>query len=110
MGTTGKIPTTMRGRAVNRIWARRAMALGAVVALGITTAACGSSTSSTSTTSKSTSTNTLTISDEYGETWTCQFNPYNSTDVGFSFGPVYEELVYQDLLKSGAPTPWLATK
>ncbi len=44
----------------------------------------------------------LTISDEYGSTWTCQFNPYNTSDVAFSFGPVYEELVFQNLLRSGA--------
>jgi peptide/nickel transport system substrate-binding protein len=49
------------------------------------------------------------ISDEYGETWNCQFNPLNASDEFDSFGPVYEELVYIDNLKNGAATPWLAT-
>jgi peptide/nickel transport system substrate-binding protein len=49
------------------------------------------------------------ISDEYGETWNCQFNPFNASDEFDSFGPVYEELVYIDNLKNGAATPWLAT-
>jgi peptide/nickel transport system substrate-binding protein len=83
------------------------MVLGAVIALSITAAACGSGNGSAS---GGGSTNAITISDEYGSSWTCQFNPYNASDVGFSFGPVYEELVYQDSLKSGAPTAWLATK
>jgi peptide/nickel transport system substrate-binding protein len=51
----------------------------------------------------------ITISNEQGSTWTCGFNPYNASVVPFSFGPVYEELVYQDTLKSGAPTKWLAS-
>jgi peptide/nickel transport system substrate-binding protein len=51
----------------------------------------------------------INISDEYGVTWNCQFNPYNASDEFDSFGPVYEELVYIDNLKDGAPTPWLAT-
>jgi len=87
--------------------------LGAVASLVLTAAACGggNGAGNGSTTTKGNSAkSSLTISDEYGSTWTCQFNPYNSSDVAFSFGPVYEELVYQNLLKSGAPTPWLATK
>ena len=51
----------------------------------------------------------LNIADAYGEPWNCQFNPFNASDEFSSFGPVYEELVYQDTLESGAPTPWLAT-
>jgi peptide/nickel transport system substrate-binding protein len=51
----------------------------------------------------------LDIADAYGEPWNCQFNPFNESDEFSSFGPVYEELVYQDTLESGAPTPWLAT-
>ncbi|MGO9558476.1 MAG: ABC transporter substrate-binding protein [Acidimicrobiales bacterium] len=92
---------------MNLNWTRRVLMLGAVIALGITAAACGSSTPSKGATK--TSGGAITISDEYGETWPCEFNPYNSSDVGFSFGPVYEELVYQNLLQSGKATPWLAT-
>jgi peptide/nickel transport system substrate-binding protein len=51
---------------------------------------------------------TLDIADAYGQLWSCEFNPFNSSDEFASFGPVYEELVYQDTLESGAPTPWLA--
>jgi peptide/nickel transport system substrate-binding protein len=42
--------------------------------------------------------------------WTCNFNPFNSTVQFLSFGPIYEELVFVNALKSGAPTPWLASK
>jgi peptide/nickel transport system substrate-binding protein len=83
-------------------WLRPLAALAVPVSF---LSACGTSSSP----SASVAGGTVTISDEYGSTWTCQFNPYNSADFAFSFGPVYEELVYQDPLKSGAPTPWLAT-
>jgi peptide/nickel transport system substrate-binding protein len=77
--------------------------LGTVIAMS--TAACGSSIAPSS----SGASGTVSISDEYGETWNCQFNPYNASVEFASFGPVYEELVYMDSLKSGAATPWLAT-
>jgi len=50
------------------------------------------------------------ISNEQGGTWTCGFNPLNANLVDWSFGPVYESLVFVDELKSGAATPWLASK
>jgi peptide/nickel transport system substrate-binding protein len=59
--------------------------------------------------SDSDGTGTVNIADEYGQPWSCQFNPYNASVEFDSFGPVYEELVYQDSLKNGATTPWLAT-
>jgi peptide/nickel transport system substrate-binding protein len=83
-------------------WAAQLTVLGAVMAM--TLAACGG-TSSTS----SGSGGTVSISDEYGITWPCEFNPYNATVNFASFGPVYEELVFMDSLKDGATTPWLAT-
>jgi peptide/nickel transport system substrate-binding protein len=49
------------------------------------------------------------ISNEQGSTWTCGFNPFNASLDAFSFGPVYEPLVYVNPLKSGATTPWLAS-
>ena len=52
----------------------------------------------------------VTISNEQGTTWTCNFNPFSATFQPLSFGPVYEDLVYQNLLQSGAATPWLASK
>ena len=51
----------------------------------------------------------VTISNEQGTTWTCSFNPFNPSVEFLSFGPVYEDLVFQNLLKSGAATPWLAS-
>jgi peptide/nickel transport system substrate-binding protein len=51
----------------------------------------------------------VTISNEQGTTWTCAFNPFNPSVQFLSFGPVYEDLVYQNLLQSGKPTPWLAS-
>jgi len=81
-------------------WARRLAVIGSTVALGLglSTAAFGSGNSST-----------VSISDEYGVAWNCQFNPYSAADQFASFGPVYEELVYMDSLKNGATTPWLAS-
>jgi peptide/nickel transport system substrate-binding protein len=52
----------------------------------------------------------VTISNEQGTTWTCNFNPLNASFQPLSFGPVYEDLVYQNLLQSGKSTPWLASK
>ncbi len=52
----------------------------------------------------------VTISNEQGATWTCGFNPFNASLVDWSFGPVYEPLIFVDELKSGAATPWLASK
>ena len=88
-------------------WARQITVLGAVIALGAV--ACGGGTSNNSSPGSSGSGGTVSISDEYGVAWNCQFNPYNGSDEFGSFGPVYEELVYMDSLKNGATTPWLAT-
>src|ERR1700752_3406096 len=48
------------------------------------------------------------ISNEQGGTWTCGFNPFSADLVDWSFGPVYEPLVFVDELKSGTAKPWLA--
>src|SRR4051812_42305827 len=52
----------------------------------------------------------VTISNEQGATWTCGYNPLNASLVDWSFGPIYESLVFVDALKSGKATPWLAKK
>ena len=52
----------------------------------------------------------VTIANVAGQTWTCNFNPFNANVQFLSFGPVYEELVFVNELKSGAATPWLASK
>jgi peptide/nickel transport system substrate-binding protein len=87
---------------------RRLKSLGILIgATGLLTAvaACGASTSSGSAAAPS---GTLTISNETGSDWNCQFNPFNE-NVSFSdLGPVYEPLAFVDVLESGKASPWLA--
>jgi peptide/nickel transport system substrate-binding protein len=52
---------------------------------------------------------TVTISNEQGQTWTCQFNPFNPAVNSESDGFFYEPLVFVDLLNNAAETPMLAT-
>jgi peptide/nickel transport system substrate-binding protein len=52
---------------------------------------------------------TVTISNEQGQTWTCQFNPFNPAVNSESLGFFYEPLIYVDLLNNSAETPMLAT-
>ena len=42
----------------------------------------------------------LTIDNESCSLWTCNFNPFNLSDIGYSFGPVYEPLVFVNTLQS----------
>src|SRR5580658_6279612 len=86
---------------------RRLMVLGTVIAMSIATAALGGA--SASATAGASGGSTLSIADEYGVAWNCEFNPYVGSDEFDSFGPIYEELVYMNSLKNGATTPWLAT-
>jgi peptide/nickel transport system substrate-binding protein len=72
-------------------------------------AACGTSTPSSTTSTSSGPSGALTISNEFGATWTCQFNPYNPNVSTLPFGPVYEPLAFVDNLESGKASPWLAT-
>jgi peptide/nickel transport system substrate-binding protein len=51
----------------------------------------------------------VTISNEAGATWTCQFNPFNPAVNSQANGFVYEPLVYVNSLKAGAETPMLAS-
>src|SRR5450432_3811014 len=52
---------------------------------------------------------TVTISNEQGQTWTCQFNPFNPAVNLEALGYVYEPLIFVDLLNNSAETPMLAT-
>jgi peptide/nickel transport system substrate-binding protein len=52
---------------------------------------------------------TVTISNEQGQTWTCQFNPFNPAVNLESEGLVYEPLVFVNLLQNEAATPMLAS-
>ena len=51
----------------------------------------------------------LTIDNESGSLWTCNFNPFNLSDIGYSMGPVYEPLMFVNALQNDKTTPWLAT-
>ena len=90
---------------------RRLIKAGAVLAtltLAGALAACGSSGGSSGggTAAK---TATLTISNENGALWTCDFNPFNPSDTLLSVGMVYETLDFVNPLKSGKATPMLAS-
>ena len=84
---------------------RRLKAIVALTAAGLLAAACGTSSPSTS----SSASRVLTIDNESGGTWTCDFNPFNLTYISYSLGPVYEPLAFVNTLQSGKATPWLAT-
>jgi peptide/nickel transport system substrate-binding protein len=52
---------------------------------------------------------TVTIANVAGQTWPCQFNPFNPAVNAQSLGFVYEPLVFVNVLKGGATTPMLAS-
>jgi peptide/nickel transport system substrate-binding protein len=91
---------------------RRLKTIGVIVVVGLLAAACGSSgnNKSSSSSGKTTASGTLTIDNESGGTWTCQFNPFNLSYISYSLGNVYEPLVFVNTLQSGKQLPWLATK
>ena len=85
---------------------RRFKVIGVLLAAGLLAAACGTSPTSSKPSGPS---GVLTISNEQGSLWTCDFNPFNLSDIAFSLGPVYEPLVFVNTLQSGKTTPWLAS-
>jgi peptide/nickel transport system substrate-binding protein len=52
---------------------------------------------------------TVTIANEQGQTWTCNFNPFNPSNNLESIGWVYEPLVFVNLLRNQEETPMLAS-
>lgn len=88
---------------------RRLTTLGVVLALTLLAAACSSSPSGSSGGPSSSASGVLTIDNESGGNWTCDFNPFNLSDVWLSLGPVYEPLVFVDTLQNAKATPWLAS-
>jgi peptide/nickel transport system substrate-binding protein len=84
---------------------RRAFAISSLAVICLIVAACGTSQAATGTPSKG---GTLTIDNESGTLWNCGFNPFNGNVNFLAFGPVYEPLVYVNLL-SGKATPMLAS-
>jgi peptide/nickel transport system substrate-binding protein len=88
---------------------KRSIWLISVAATCVLIAGCGGG-SSTSTTSKTVG-GKLTIVNESGSTWTCQFNPFNPAVTLTSFGFVYEPLQFVNILQSkNPPVPMLATE
>ncbi|MCQ4212972.1 ABC transporter substrate-binding protein [Streptomyces longispororuber] len=51
---------------------------------------------------------TVTIANTAGQTWTCNFNPFNPAVYNTSIGFVYEPLIFVNALKDQAETPMLA--
>jgi peptide/nickel transport system substrate-binding protein len=102
---------------------RRTQLLAAAAALGLAAAAAGCSSTQHVGGSSGGSANTVpalgadlkaggtvTIANESGATWNCQFNPL-TTDQQEANGFVYESLLYINPLQdTAAPTPLLATK
>jgi peptide/nickel transport system substrate-binding protein len=87
----------------------KAGAVLAAVTLAGALAACGSSSPSGGAASSGGKGSTLTISNENGALWTCDFSPFNGSDTLLSVGFVYETLAYVNPLQSGKATPMLAT-
>ncbi len=96
----------------------------AALAVGALTAGCGggdkpigdaassnpsSSTSSGGSTGQYKKGGTVTIANVGGQTWPCQFNPFNPAVNQVALGFVYEPLTFVNVLKAGATTPMLAT-
>ena len=91
---------------------RRLIKAGAVLAtltLAGALAACGSNGGSTGGGAAAAKSATLTISNENGALWTCDFSPFNGSDTLLSVGMVYETLDYVNPLQAGKVTPMLAS-
>ena len=84
----------------------RHLAMGALAVMVLV--ACGGSSGGSGGTAQKVSGGTVTIDNESGTTWTCDFNPYNGAVNFLSFGTVYEPLVYDNLL-TDKKTPYLAS-
>ena len=92
--------------------------LVAVLAAGLVLSACsGKSTSTTTATGQNASGTdgphkpggTVTIANTTGQTWPCQFNPFNPAQNQEALGFVYEPLVHVSVVGNSKETPMLAT-
>lgn len=77
------------------------------VAVSLLTAACSSGSSDGGSTGHAI--DVVTIANVGGQTWSCQFNPFNPANNAQSLGTVYEPLVFVNTLKDAAETPMLAS-
>ena len=83
--------------------------IGLLASLALVVGACGGTTGGTATPNPTPKIGgTLTIDNESGALWQCDFNPYNGSVNGQSFGILYEPLVYDNLLND-TKTRWLAS-
>jgi peptide/nickel transport system substrate-binding protein len=78
-----------------------------LIAVCLLAAACSAGKGNGSKTTAKTS--AVTISNESGQLWSCDFNPFNGSYASVSVGFVYEPLVYINPLQNGKTTPMLAT-
>jgi peptide/nickel transport system substrate-binding protein len=88
---------------------RRLTVLGVIIAASLLAAACSSGGSGPSGGGTSAAGAALTIDNESGSLWTCNFNPFNLSDEPYSFGTVYEPLAFVNTLQNAKATPWLAS-
>jgi peptide/nickel transport system substrate-binding protein len=89
---------------------RRIKILVVLFAACLLAAACGGGSSGGGGGSSASGGNTtLTISNESGALWTCNFNPFNLSYIFLSLGTVYEPLAFVNTLQNAKATPWLAS-
>jgi len=90
---------------------RRDLFISSLAALALLAGACGGGSSGNNNNAQKTVGGVLTIDNESGALWQCDFNPYNGSVNGQSFGVLYEPLVYDiyDNLLNDKKTPWLAS-
>jgi len=86
---------------------RRITIIAVLTAAALLAAACGGSAAPKKTSGAPSG--VLTLDNESGGTWTCNFNPFNLSYISFSMGNVYEPLVFVNALQNGKATPWLAS-
>src|SRR5256886_12777397 len=88
---------------------RRDLLISSLAALALLAGACGGGSSgNNNNNAQKTVGGVLTIDNESGALWQCDFNPYNGSVNGQSFGVLFEPLGYDNLLND-KKTPWLAS-
>src|SRR6516162_2142590 len=87
---------------------RRLPITGLLAVAALLAAACSGS--GTSSMASSGPRGVLTIDNETGGTWTCNFSPFSPFNISLSLGTVYEPLVFVNTLQNAKVSPWLATK
>ena len=87
---------------------RRDLLISSLAAFSLLAGACGGGSASNTSNAPKTVGGVLTIDNESGALWQCDFNPYNGSVNGQSFGILYEPLVYDNLLND-KKTNWLAS-